>query len=164
MAATGSVSELLELPFPGLKQDVDAILLEHAKQELDNTPAPDSAVPFYRILYAWRLRQGDMRGAAAVLVERLESRQQRVQRKRTGMSRQKEGEAVLEEYLVAINALALVGEDEGWVLVGGKGLEGAKRKVVKLEDVRRGYQEELDRRSVLDNGRFGIVGEDMDLS
>jgi len=52
--------------------------------------------------------------------------------------------------------VAVRAEDKAWVLVEEKG--GRKRKVVRLGDVRRGYQEELDRRCVLEGGRFGILG------
>lgn len=87
---------------------------------------------------------------------------------------QQQRDAVLETYLAVINLLSCAGE--GWVLSGGKGSaggvggiserggkgEGGKRKLITLEDVRRSYQEELDRRSVLENGRFGFdEGDDV---
>ncbi|MCJ1388605.1 hypothetical protein MMC18_001452 [Xylographa bjoerkii] len=161
MAAHGYVDDLLALPFTSLKVEVDTILAEHARREL-LTPS-ENDTPYYKILYAWRLRYGDFRGAAAVLVERLESREG--QRDRQGAGNM--GGEVLAEYLLAINALGMAGEEEGWVLVGGDGEQGrgkvtagesGKRKVLRLQDVRRGYQAELDRRSVLDSGRWGIVG------
>lgn len=83
--------------------------------------------------------------------------------------------------MTVINLLACAGKDEGWVLSGGSASrvagdgmggfgkpEGAKRKVVRLQDVRREYQGELDRRSVVENGRFGFGddaggGEGMDV-
>ena len=77
---------------------------------------------------------------------------------------------MLNEYLVAINALTIIssgGEKEeeegrrGWVFIGGaNNADGGvkKRKVVTLGDVRAEYSAELDRRSVLEAGRFGIVG------
>lgn len=175
MAAQGYVEELLALPFTTLAPAVDSLLAEHAKRELHSPPAPGAAVPFHKILYAWRLRRGDLRGAAAVLVERLEAREAQPVRKRA-FGAKDEAKGVLEEYLIAINALGLVGEDGGWVLVGGadgeesvqaseEKRERGMRKVVRLEDLRRGYQAELDRRSVLESGRFGIVGEEeMDFS
>ena len=49
----------------------------------------------------------------------------------------------------------------GWVFIGGaNNADGGvkKRKVVTLGDVRAEYSAELDRRSVLEAGRFGIVG------
>ncbi|MCJ1400157.1 hypothetical protein MMC11_003361 [Xylographa trunciseda] len=163
MAAHGSVDDLLALPFTSLKAEVDTILAEHVHREL-HSPSADTDTPFYKILYAWRLRYGDFRGAAAVLVERLESRQSRHPRRGAGTM----GAEVLAEYLLAINALTMVGEEGGWVLVGGEE-EGKKsangtvgeqgrRKVLRLEDLRRAYQAELDRRSVLESGRWGIVG------
>ena len=152
------IEELLALPWAGLQQEIDDVLTDHAKKEGDAAGLSGTdSVPYYKILYAWRIRQGNMRGAAAVMVERLEVRKERGRRK---FGAQSDANAVLEDYLVAINAFALVGEDEGWVLVGGKevGPGQQKRKVVTVADVRKGYQEELDRRCVLESGRFGIVG------
>lgn len=40
--------------------------------------------------------------------------------------------------------------------VGGKGKR--KRRIVEVKDVRGQYQRELDRRSVIEGGRFGFVG------
>ena len=38
-----------------------------------------------------------------------------------------------------------------------------KRKIVTLEDVRREYQAELDKRSEIVQGRFALVGDEMDV-
>lgn len=83
-----------------------------------------------------------------------------------------------------INTLACCGADEGWILAEpvegaaqlmkegkiGKGARGevrrAKRRIVTLEDVRREYQAELDRRSEIVQGRFAFGvggGEAMDV-
>ena len=76
---------------------------------------------------------------------------------------------------MVINLLACAGKDEGWVLSGGSASkvagdgsggvgkpDGAKRKVLTLQDVREEYQGELDRRSVIENGKwgFGFGGDD----
>lgn len=71
------------------------------------------------------------------------------------------GEGLLDEYLVLINVLACVGEGQAWVLAAEEGAE-KKRRVVTLEEVRGAYQEELERRSVLESGRFALVGGDGD--
>ena len=116
---------------------------------------------YHEILYAWRVRRGDFRGAAAVLFQRLE----RTERSDHG-GRSTRDDGLLEGYLVLINLLTCVEKGGAWVLAAGGGEgEKAKRRVVTLEDVRRGYQEELDRRSVLESGRFAFVGggEEMDL-
>ncbi|KAG8625967.1 hypothetical protein KVT40_006368 [Elsinoe batatas] len=84
---------------------------------------------------------------------------------------------VTETYLLLINTLACCGS-EAWILaesasgqgqgrkasgnfgastVNGDG-DNAKRKVVTLEDVRREYQAELDRRSEIAQGRFPLIG------
>ena len=157
MVSTGSIKDLLALPFATLHQDVDSLLSEKARAELD-LPLTVTArtVPFFKILYAWRLRHGDHRGAAAILIERLEARRQR---QATAKSRvgggQKEAEKALDEYLVGINALAMVGGEEGgWVFV--EGTKG-ERKVVTLGDLRDRYQEEMDRVGILEMGRFEFL-------
>lgn len=65
---------------------------------------------------------------------------------------------LMDTYLLLINTLSCCG-DEAWILAEpttdtGKG----KRRVVTLEDVRREYQGELDRRSEIAQGRFPLVG------
>jgi len=62
-----------------------------------------------------------------------------------------------------INTLACCGKDEGWILAPVEGQGGPKRKIVTLEDVRREYQAELDRRSEIVQGRFAFGGEAMDV-
>lgn len=67
------------------------------------------------------------------------------------------------EYLAVINLLACAGQENGWVLsqdVSNKGMPGGggKRKVVTIGDVRGLYQKELDRRNVIESGRYGFAG------
>jgi hypothetical protein len=165
------VNELLHLPLPNLQKDVDALLAERARSEGERGTVGPGRVPYFRILYAWRLRLGDVRGAAAVLVERLEAVKQRrgkhMARSGLGGSNTTKGyEQALDEYLVAINALALVGDpkgsngtkgEEGWVFVE---TPGEPRRVVRLQDLRNSYGEEMDRLGMLEMGRFGIVDYD----
>jgi len=64
---------------------------------------------------------------------------------------------------VLINTLACLGKEDGWVLA--EGVEGensgssrkSKRRIVTLDDVRRDYQGELDRRSEMQQGRFSLL-------
>lgn len=69
-----------------------------------------------------------------------------------------------ESYLTVINLLACTGNDaddsrgEAWLL---SATNGGKRKVVTIDDVRKGWQKELDRRSVVEGGRWGFgLGDD----
>ena len=174
--------ELLAWPFLGLARDVDALLAARARDEAraaveDPTaaraawgPLGVAPVPWFRVLHAWRLRRGDTRGAAAVLVQRLEDRRARAARaaRKTPMAvvgggAARDGDVGLDEYLEGINALALCGdaEEEGWVFVDGEE-EGKKRRVVRLTDLRETYQREMDRAAMLDMGRYGLVGDDED--
>lgn len=65
---------------------------------------------------------------------------------------------MIEGYLAVTNLLACAGE--GWVLNEadkGTGIgNGEKRRVVTLKDVRKDYQDELDHRSMIQNGQFGF--------
>jgi nuclear pore complex protein Nup160 len=61
MGTADAVAELLDFPFAGLAPEVDALLLEKAQGK--------GGAAWSRILYAWRVRRGDLRGAAQALVE-----------------------------------------------------------------------------------------------
>ncbi len=73
------------------------------------------------------------------------------------------------EYLALINLLACVQPEQAWILAKGsrkeEGQQGKKRKVVTLEDVRRGYQKELDRVAMIEGNMFsfGGGGDEMDV-
>ena len=137
-----ALPQLLSFPFPpDLHSKIDAIL-----------SSPNSkATP--KILSAWRLHHHDFRGAAAALLPPLQASQTQAKQTSNGLE---------DDYLTIINLLACAGSNNGWVLntkvKGGKvGIGGkAKRTVVTIGDVRGGYQEELDRRSVIESGRFGF--------
>lgn len=156
MLSNNETSQLLSFPFPPtLHPAVDAYLLQKA-QSSALEPNESSRIPkYYNILSTWRLRHNDFRGAAAALLERL----QRLQKlsARSGQSSDG-GESVIEGYLAVTNLLACAGE--GWVLSGGDeraGIgDGEKRRLVTIKDVRKAYQDELDRRSIIENGRFGF--------
>ena len=82
-------------------------------------------------------------------------------------------EGLEDGYLAVINLLACAGKENSWVLSEGVGVgkgqagENGKRKVVTIGDVRGAYQRELDRRSMIEGGRFGfggVMGDEMDVS
>lgn len=158
-----SVPALLALPFSTeLAADADATLLALAKKSLASTSSAKK--PHHQILYAFRTQRGNFRGAAEILYEHLE-------RLRHGEARQHqdpEDETMLQAYLLLINTLACCGEGEGWLLaepIEGVHQAGQKRKLVTLEEVRRDYSAELDRRSDILQGRFPLVGggDEMDV-
>lgn len=182
MLEQGEGEKIMALPWLGLTAEVDTFLAAKTQQNIDSaTTAMVGGIPWYKLLHAYRTKRGDFRGAASVLMAQLEARKTlpstgtsdglkaaHAKPRPMGSAAKKTGEKVLlDEYLVLINALAVVGngtgngkdrdsEEEGWVFVGGS---GEKRKVITLGDARALYQEELDRRSVLESGRWGIVGE-----
>ena len=135
MSTPNALPQLLALPFPvKLLEKIDALLVEQKKP---------------KILAAWRLHHQDFRGAAASLLPPLQAAQARVKKGDDGLENQ---------YLAVINLLACAGEGNGWVLSEDMNNGKAKRKIVEVKDVRAQYQKELDRRSVIEGGRFGFVG------
>ena len=161
LTAPSARAQLLALPFPSsFYTPIDTLIAQQSKP---------------KILAAWRMHHNDFRGAAAAILPDLQHLQTQTQH-RVKWSAERELD---ESYLIVINLLACAGPDEGWVLNGGSASgvagdgvggvskpEGAKRKIVTLQDVRAAYQKELDRRSVIENGQydFGGRGEAMDVS
>lgn len=148
-----AVEIVLGLPFNAnaLLDDADAILADFAKKSLTDGAG---GVPYHRILYAFRVGQGDFRGAAQILYQYLQHLQLRYGRKH--FLRDPEDETLIRVYVLLIDALVCCGEGESWLLA--EGADGGKRKLVRLEDVRREYTAELDRRSEVLMGRFPLMG------
>ena len=159
-------------------------MLSLARKHLASSTHDTPGVPSYdRILYAWRISRDDFRGAAAVLFERLGRLKYGANPAAHSHSHGHGGfgadgfggvngngneaedlddGSVLETYLLLINTLACCGAEEGWIVVDGTAAN-AKRRIVTLEDVRREYAAELDRRSEMLQGRFALVGDGMDV-
>ena len=161
--------------------------------------ADDESVEWYKVLYAFRTRRGDLKGAAEVLVRKVAAQREADFRKKgakrvkiRGLEKDRE-EREEGDYLLALNALAVLGGGGGvgkvgrqgatdrcvarggkeqevvreddtaqWVFAGGNGQE--QRYLVRLRDLKEWYARFLDERSVLEQGRFGILqeGEEME--
>jgi nuclear pore complex protein Nup160 len=154
MCETSHVSQLISLPFISLQDAVDEILAQKCHSIVDVT----AGIPYHKILYAWRVKRNDFRGAAAVSLERL----QRLQAfgDDSGLEQQ---------YVALINALSCVDPKHAWILseeppikktTGGVKNEKPKRRVVTLNDVRKEYQAELDRVAAIENNQFTFTGAD----
>ncbi|KAF4632411.1 hypothetical protein G7Y89_g5712 [Cudoniella acicularis] len=162
MCETSYASQLTDLPFIGLQDEVDEILAQKCQSIVDVTVG----VPYHKILYAWRVRRNDFRGAAAISLERLQRLQQ------SGDGDRALGDDVLEtpitkQYVALINALSCVDPQQAWILCeepvrkgASKGGVQPKRKVITLEDVRKEYQGELDRIAAIENNQFAFAGGD----
>jgi nuclear pore complex protein Nup160 len=154
--------ELIALPFPGLEGRVDEILAQKCRVAHDVV----HGTPYHRVLYSWRISRNDYRGAAAVLMDSIQKL------KYAGEGDKLVGEDMLDtpvtkQYLLLINALSCVDEKQAWVFCEGVdgGRAGAaanegKRKVVTLTDIRREYQEEMDRIAAIQNNQFGFEPDD----
>jgi hypothetical protein len=155
-----AVPDLLALPFEdvNLTPEADAILYAFARKGLASGTA--GSPPYYQILYAFRTQRSDFRGAAGILYEQL---QRLLQTYHEHGMQDPEDETLLEAYVLLINTLACCGKDDAWLLaepveeVQG---EGKKRRLVTIDEVRKEYGAELDRRSDVLQGRFALVGGD----
>ena len=58
MVEQGQSGKLCTFPFVGLQELVDEILLHKAEEVVDVRPYPS----YHKILFAWRIRQGDFQG------------------------------------------------------------------------------------------------------
>jgi nuclear pore complex protein Nup160 len=165
MCESSCASQLVDLPFIGLKDNVDELLAQKCLSIVDVT----IGVPYHKILYAWRIKHSDFRGAAAISLERLQRLQQ------SGEGDRALGDDGLEtlvtrQYVAVINALSCVDSKQAWILseeplrksaTGSKNTTQPKRKVVTLDDVRKEYQEELDRIAAIENNQFAFAGGDV---
>ena len=241
MCTQQAAAELISLPFVGLLEYIDAELEARATA----SSGQEGGTPFHDILYAFRIRRGDYRGAATVLYDRI----RKIKRNETDRmpAPPEMGADVLDTnvtrlYLILINAMACLGGDggngdgnakTGWIMVEGdehggeledcddnddnaganstfagsvttsfstapgtapgtvvgttsssfastaasstaaqnkkkkqqhgkNKKRGGRRRVLTLADVRREYQDELDRIAVIQNDQFGFGLEDDD--
>ncbi|KAK4128364.1 hypothetical protein N657DRAFT_607667 [Parathielavia appendiculata] len=231
MCETGQSSELIRLPFSGLQTKVDDILVDKCRATRDVL----NGVPYHQILYAWRISHNDYRGAAAILLDRLQKLRRAGEGDRLGGGAGSAEDAldtqVTRQYLLLINALSCVAPEEAYILEdvipgeedgqrqtvgydedhdedelesqlddlakkldaeaakegGGEelaseedaalaekikrfsmrnGQELPPRQLLMLADLRKQYQQELDRIVAIQNNQFGFTAEDdlMDLA
>lgn len=155
--------QLIELPFVGLQDQVDEILA----QKCQSTESVAVGIPYHNYLYAWRIKHSDFRGAAAISLDRLQRLQQSQDGSRVSPGDDELDTPVTRQYIATINALCCVDPKQAWILCEPlpnkrNGESKGKRKVVTLVDIRRDYQEELDRIAAIENNHFafGGVGRD----
>jgi hypothetical protein len=172
------IDTILSLPFASLASDLDSVLASLALKSLHTSSSPSASSVYFRVLYALRVQRSDFHGAAQCLWHYL----QRLKAATVDSSVDPRDDRLLETYLLVINALRCCGPDEGWVLddpaltsgsvtgvkfvtrlsgsAAGATEKPKKRKVVVLDDVRKEYQELLDRISDLEGGRFAFGVQD----
>lgn len=140
MCETGQSSELITLPFSGLQTKVDDMLLDKCRAARDVL----AGVPYHQILYAWRISHNDYRGAAAILLDRLQKLRRAGEGDRVaggggggganananaGAAEDALDTQVTRQYLLLINALSCVPPQEAYILEdvlpgGGGGGDG----------------------------------------
>ncbi|KAF5125833.1 Nucleoporin [Metarhizium anisopliae] len=162
MCETCHSMELVSLPFPGLQQEVDDILADRCRNLTDVV----QGFPYHQVLYSWRIKRNNYRGAASVLLDRIQKL------KLAGEGDKITGDDVLDtpvtrQYLLLINALSCVEPQQAWIFDEGapslhqNGDGASKRKVVSLADIRKQYQNELDRIAAIQNNQFGFEAGDV---
>lgn len=161
---------------PQLSRHVDQHLSALAKKQkslsgLQNQVwTSDSEVDHLKVLHAFRISQNDYRGAVAVLLDRL-----RLIKKSSRARNDPEATQIRHALLALINALSCVGPDDAYLLtdveespkgngvmvksfgdaVDPKGSSTRRRRVViTLDDLRREYQQLLDKCSRIERGDF----------
>lgn len=163
MCENSYATELTELPLVGLHDEVDDYLASKCHKIVDVTVG----VPYHKILYAWRIRRNDFRGAAAISLERLQRLQESGEGDRT-LAQDDLETPVTKQFKALINALSCVDPKQAWILyeepqkrTNGSRIGGeVKRKAVTLDEIRREYQAELDRIAAIDNNQFAFEGGD----
>lgn len=178
LVSQNRVALLLSFPYSSLAHDVDTALEDLARKESSpvDLTGSDGVLPNvhpWEILYAWRMKQGNVKGAAQACYERLARL-----RASSAVGQDPKDARVRDAYLVLINVLCCLEKGEAWVVVepavqaaGGEAGLGAgrreaqrrKRGILTLEDVRREHQAELDRVSRLEAGRWGFGDDEMAL-
>lgn len=178
LEATESVQLLQRLPLdlhPLIARVIDEHLTSLAQQQ---TSVPglssrmwtsENEIDYWKILYALRVNRQDYRGGVSLLMNRLH-----LVKKSSQAKNDPQATALRHTLLALINALSCVAPDEAYILTPvnensanskniqrdseGRDLETGwkprKRIIVTLEDLRREYQQLLDRCSRIERGDF----------
>ncbi|PHH61872.1 hypothetical protein CDD81_7800 [Ophiocordyceps australis] len=163
MCETFHNTELVSLPFPGMQQEVEHILTQRCKNTMDVL----HGFPYHHVLYAWRIKRNNYRGAASVILDRIHKLKRAGEGDRVG-DEDALNTPVTRQYLLLINALSCVDAKQAWIFDEGVPQisdEGEvtcdKRTMVSLADIRRQYQGELDRISAIHKNQFGFEMDDV---
>lgn len=156
LLVTSSIATLLSLPYTeDLASIADSVLSDLASKPPPAGPDTTSTHSPHKILFAFRLRRGDLRGAASCLWNRL---QELRESQEAGFRGEDIDDEVAQCYLPLINTLSLMHPEQAWILTRPRAINGdiQKRRVVTLDAIRTAWQEELDRVSDVAAGRFAL--------
>lgn len=137
MYRDGRVEQLLSYPFVGLVGLLDNVIAVRAGKET-------GTMGWVLLLYSWRLRRHDNRGAAEALWNYIV----------LARSQPNNSTSLRRPMLLLINVLSMSGSQQGWILGSrpGTGSGAGSRRLMGIREIRQMYQEELDR---LDDGERG---------
>ncbi|KAG5519470.1 hypothetical protein PMAC_002097 [Pneumocystis sp. 'macacae'] len=145
---------LCEYSFLGLSDEFDSILDFRAQNMIDVRTNPC----YHKILYSWRVKQGNFRGAASIMYHRLQRLRSSSLIKGAGNQEQID---IIEGYLALLSALSCVDTSNSWILYPdikpayhsdkkikysySKKDEIKQRQILNIEAVRKEYTQELKR-------------------
>ncbi|KAG5438493.1 hypothetical protein PCANB_002597 [Pneumocystis canis] len=142
--------KLCEYSFFGLSEELDSILYFKAQSMIDVRSNPC----YHKILYSWRVKQGNFRGAASIMYDRLQKLRSSSLLKNAGNQEQID---IVEGYLALLSALSCVDTSNSWILYPDIGPichsnkrikyscsnEIKKRQILDITAVRKEYMMEL---------------------
>lgn len=146
MYRADETERLLSYPFVGLVGLLDEVISDQAREDTTTSG-------WALVLYSWRLRRKDIRGAAESLWDHIVHVR----------SHSHNSTSIIRPLLLLINVLSMSGVRQGWILGNQPSEDGkiGKRKLMGVREIRKMYQEELDRLDEEDRGDFDFV-EPMD--
>ncbi|KTW27570.1 uncharacterized protein T551_03069 [Pneumocystis jirovecii RU7] len=100
---------LCEYSFLGLSDEFDSILYFRAQNMIDVRTSPC----YHKILYSWRVKQGNFQGAASIMYHRLQKLRSSSLIKGAGNQEQID---IVEGYLALLSALSCVDASNSWIL------------------------------------------------
>ncbi|EMR08246.1 hypothetical protein PNEG_03413 [Pneumocystis murina B123] len=146
--------KLCEYSFLGLSDELDSILHFRAQNMIDVRANPC----YHKILYSWRIKQGNFRGAASIMYHRLQKLRNGSLVKSAGNQEQLD---IIEGYLALLSALSCVDISNSWILYpdfdstyhtnkkikqsSSKNDATKQRQVLDIVTIRKEYIQELKR-------------------
>ncbi|KAG4305315.1 hypothetical protein PORY_001485 [Pneumocystis oryctolagi] len=130
--------KLCEYSFLDLSDEFDSILYFRAQNMIDVRTSPC----YHKILYSWRIKQGNFQGAASIMYHRLQKLKSSSLIKSAGNQEQID---IIEGYLALLSALSCVDISNSWILYPDIKLTSHSNKKVKHS-----CSDEVKQREILD--------------
>ncbi|CCJ30382.1 unnamed protein product [Pneumocystis jirovecii] len=129
---------LCEYSFLGLSDEFDSILYFRAQNMIDVRTSPC----YHKILYSWRVKQGNFQGAASIMYHRLQKLRSSSLIKGAGNQEQID---IVEGYLALLSALSCVDASNSWILY-----PDIKSTYHSDKKIKYSHSDEIKQRQILD--------------